>query len=82
MRFPFAVNDCFDEIKPYVKFITKNNGGEGAVREICDFNIFIKKMNNNLENKIILITGVEGQLGKAFANYLVDAMQKVLLFET
>ena len=42
--FPFAVNDCFDEIKPYVKFITKNNGGEGAVREICDL-IFLSKKN-------------------------------------
>ena len=41
--FPFAVNDCYDEIKPYVKFITENNGGEGAVREICDLIFFQKK---------------------------------------
>jgi 3-deoxy-D-manno-octulosonate 8-phosphate phosphatase (KDO 8-P phosphatase) len=41
--FPFAVKDCYDEIKPYVKFITENNGGEGAVREICDLIFFQKK---------------------------------------
>ena len=35
-------------------------------------------MNNNLENKIILITGVEGQLGKAFANYLIGCNAKVV----
>jgi YrbI family 3-deoxy-D-manno-octulosonate 8-phosphate phosphatase len=34
--FPIAVADSYEEIKPYVKFITSKNGGYGAVREICD----------------------------------------------
>lgn len=41
--FPLAVKDCYNEIKPYVKFITQNNGGKGAVREICDLIFFSKK---------------------------------------
>jgi NAD(P)-dependent dehydrogenase (short-subunit alcohol dehydrogenase family) len=35
-------------------------------------------MNKNLENKIILITGVEGQLGKSFAEYLIKCNAKVI----
>jgi len=42
--FPIGVKDSYDEIKPYIKFTTKNKGGEGAVREICDL-IFLKKKN-------------------------------------
>ena len=41
--FPVGVKDSYDEIKPYIKFITKNKGGEGAVREICDLIFFQKK---------------------------------------
>lgn len=31
-----AVNDAVKEVKQNAKFITKNRGGEGAVREIAD----------------------------------------------
>ena len=41
--FPVGVKDSYDEIKPYIKFTTKNKGGEGAVREICDLIYFSKK---------------------------------------
>ena len=41
--FPVGVKDSYDEIKPYIKFTTKNKGGEGAVREICDLIFFQKK---------------------------------------
>ena len=34
--FPVAVFDAYEEILPYVNFKTNKNGGEGAVREICD----------------------------------------------
>ena len=33
---PVGVSDSFEEIFPYLKFITKKSGGRGAVREICD----------------------------------------------
>ena len=33
---PLAVADSYAEIDPYVIYKTKNKGGEGAVREICD----------------------------------------------
>ena len=33
---PCAVADCFPEIKKYVIFQTNANGGNGAVREVCD----------------------------------------------
>ena len=32
-----------DDLKTVFKFITENNGGEGAVREICDLIFFQKK---------------------------------------
>lgn len=32
-----AVNDAMDEIKDYALMVTKNRGGRGAVREVCDF---------------------------------------------
>jgi 3-deoxy-D-manno-octulosonate 8-phosphate phosphatase (KDO 8-P phosphatase) len=35
--FPVAVADSADEIKPVVKMMTRNKGGKGAVREVCDF---------------------------------------------
>ena len=31
-----GVADSYKEIYPYISFITKKNGGDGAVREICD----------------------------------------------
>ncbi len=31
-----GVADSHEEIYPYVDFLTKKNGGKGAVREICD----------------------------------------------
>ena len=39
-----AVKDAFDEVLPYVDFQTEREGGNGAVREICDhiFNILKK----------------------------------------
>ena len=40
VNYPIAVNDCFDEVKPFVKLILKNNGGDGAVRELCDLIYF------------------------------------------
>ena len=33
---PLAVADSYEEIDRYVIYKTKNKGGEGAVREICD----------------------------------------------
>lgn len=32
-----AVDDATDEAKSYAMMITKNRGGRGAVREVCDF---------------------------------------------
>lgn len=33
---PIAVNDATDEAKAYAFMVTKNRGGRGAVREVCD----------------------------------------------
>lgn len=33
---PIAVNDAYPEVFPYVRIRTKRQGGQGAVREICD----------------------------------------------
>jgi YrbI family 3-deoxy-D-manno-octulosonate 8-phosphate phosphatase len=33
---PIAVANARPELKPYARYITKNKGGHGAVREICD----------------------------------------------
>jgi 3-deoxy-D-manno-octulosonate 8-phosphate phosphatase (KDO 8-P phosphatase) len=35
--FPVTVSDAEDEVKLYVKMITKKRGGRGAVREVTDF---------------------------------------------
>jgi 3-deoxy-D-manno-octulosonate 8-phosphate phosphatase (KDO 8-P phosphatase) len=32
-----AVNDATDEAKEFAAMVTKNRGGRGAVREVCDF---------------------------------------------
>jgi len=34
---PVAVADAEDAVKPFAKMITRQNGGRGAVREVCDF---------------------------------------------
>lgn len=34
--FSVGVADSFEEIYPYISFITKSKGGQGVVREICD----------------------------------------------
>ncbi len=34
---PIAVNNAHHVVKKYALITTKNNGGNGAVREICDF---------------------------------------------
>jgi len=33
---PVTVADADDEVKPFVKMVTKKQGGRGAVREVCD----------------------------------------------
>ncbi len=38
--YPIAVNDCFEEVKPFVKLVLNNSGGNGAVRELCDIIYF------------------------------------------
>lgn len=38
---PIGVANSYKETLPYLSFITKRNGGYGAVREICD--IFVNK---------------------------------------
>ena len=34
--FPIAVEDCYHEVRPYVRFVLSKMGGYGAVRELCD----------------------------------------------
>jgi len=34
---PIAVSDAEDEARKYAVLVTRNRGGRGAVREICDF---------------------------------------------
>jgi 3-deoxy-D-manno-octulosonate 8-phosphate phosphatase (KDO 8-P phosphatase) len=34
---PVAVNDAAEEARNFAALVTKNGGGRGAVREICDF---------------------------------------------
>ena len=34
---PIAVNDAADEVREFAAMVTKNRGGRGAVREVCDF---------------------------------------------
>ncbi len=40
--FPVAVADAAEELFSYTKFITKNNGGNGAVRELSDLLLKLK----------------------------------------
>ena len=39
-----GTSDSYEEILPHIKFMTKKNGGMGAVREICEL-IFDAKVN-------------------------------------
>lgn len=34
---PVAVSDASEDAKPFAVMVTKNPGGRGAVREVCDF---------------------------------------------
>lgn len=43
----FAVNNANNRIKTVAKYITKSNGGEGAVREVCDLILYNKNKNND-----------------------------------
>ena len=43
---PVAVADAYEEVIPFTKYQTKKNGGDGAIREICDI-IFFQKININ-----------------------------------
>lgn len=43
-----AVADSDDEVKSVVKMITKNKGGRGAVREVCDFILKSKNLWKDL----------------------------------
>ena len=46
---PIAVADAHPEVKKLAKFITENNGGKGAVREICEL---IMTAQNNFDKQI------------------------------
>ena len=43
--FPIAPKNAIKEVKKYVKYITKNQGGNGAVREVC--NLWLKQYEKN-----------------------------------
>lgn len=47
---PIGVANCFKEAHPFLSYITSQNGGFGAVREICDE--FFKRKSNNLNTTI------------------------------
>ena len=44
---PVGVADSFEEVKPFLKFITKAKGGYGAVREVCDWLYKAQKLELN-----------------------------------
>lgn len=44
--FPVAVNDAAADVIPFAKYVTKMNGGLGAVREVTDFLLESKKFNS------------------------------------
>ncbi len=46
--FSVAVADADDEVKAFVKMITKNKGGRGAVREICDLILKAKGLRKDI----------------------------------
>ena len=42
---PIVVNDAHPDVVPVARYRTRNPGGQGAVREVCD--LIIKGMNND-----------------------------------
>ena len=46
--FPILVADAFDEVLPFAKLKLSKNGGDGAVRELCDLIYFNYSSNNKL----------------------------------
>ena len=53
---PCCPNDAVEEVKKYAKFISSQNGGRGAVRELCNF---ILKSTNKYEEIVSSITNRE-----------------------
>lgn len=48
---PIAVADAEDAVKPFVKMITRHNGGQGAIREVCDFLLKAKGLLKDIINE-------------------------------
>ena len=46
--FPVAVSDAYPEVFPHVLVRTQKLGGQGAVREVCDWIYFAKNIGQNL----------------------------------
>ena len=42
---PVAVADAYPEILPFVRYVTKKTGGNGAVREVCDLIYQLNSIN-------------------------------------
>ena len=85
---PIGVADSYEEIYPHISFITKKNGGEGAVREICDHIYFsLKKLMEqalsrlnyfDVSSKTVVITGASGQLGLEYQMAFLKNGAKVI----
>ena len=43
--FSFTASDAVDEVLDYADIITKNKGGEGAVREVCDLLLRVQNLS-------------------------------------
>lgn len=54
--FPCAPNDAVDEVLSHALFVSSNNGGRGAVREMCDF---VLKATNNYQDAVSQIVNKE-----------------------
>lgn len=54
--FPCAPNDAVDEVLNHALFVSSNNGGRGAVREMCDF---VLKATNNYQDAVSQIVNKE-----------------------
>lgn len=46
--FPITVSDADEHVKSFVKMVTKNRGGRGAVREVCDLILKAKNLWENI----------------------------------
>ena len=44
---PIVVKDSHEDVLPFALYITKKDGGKGAVREICDLIEKVKKAEKN-----------------------------------